>query len=287
MSKQTIIGLTAIAGVVGLIPFALIARSRESKSPNHSPILFQDMYFQPKDKAQSENTMFADRRSMRPIPAGAVAREDVEVRNEALVDPSGIKMVNGEVGLQKLDEQGYAEVVLGRKRPPGMTDAEFNALMPPPDAKVAAQPELKPITDPEQPFYVTEFPKEIKVTPDLLARGQERFNIYCMPCHGMVGLGDGAVARRVAELQQSAADPNFQGAVNGWVQPSNLVSKDIAAKPVGHFYNAITNGIRSMPRYDKQISVMDRWAIVAYVRALQVSQNADGPRVAAADEKQK
>lgn len=275
MSKQAIIGLTLIAGMVGMVPVALIARSRETKTPNRSPILFQDMYFQQKFKPQSENPMFADDRAMRQIPAGAVAREDGEVSNEALVTADGIKMVNGAVNLQKLDERATAEVLLGRQRPAGMSDAEFDKLTP---------PDAKGILDPSQTFYVAAFPAEIKVTADLLARGQERFNIYCTPCHGMVGMGDGMVQRRVNELQQSAGDANFAGAVNGWVQPSNIVSPAIAAKPLGHFFNVITNGVRTMPRYDKQISVMDRWAIVAYVRALQLSQNADGPKPVAMGE---
>ena len=104
---------------------------------------------------------------------------------------------------------------------------------------------------------------------DLMRRGQERFNIYCAACHGLGGYGDGMVARRAAEMQQSGANT-----AAGWVAPTNYHTDEIRGRPVGNLYNTITNGIRTMPAYDKQIPVPDRWAIVAYVKALQRSQHA-------------
>ena len=102
-------------------------------------------------------------------------------------------------------------------------------------------------------------------------RGQERFNIYCLPCHGASGYGDGPVAQRAKGLQDAGTDPT---AASGWVQPQNLNEAKILSRPDGHIFNTITNGIRNMPAYDKQISVPDRWAIVAYLRAVERSQNA-------------
>lgn len=101
------------------------------------------------------------------------------------------------------------------------------------------------------------------ITAATMARGRARFDIYCSPCHGAAGRGDGMVARRALELQQGT-----------WVPPSSLHTDLVRGREVGHLFNTITNGIRNMPGYGAQIAVHDRWAIVAYVRALQRSQHA-------------
>ena len=85
----------------------------------------------------------------------------------------------------------------------------------------------------------------------------------------LAGYGDGMVARRAAEMQASGA-----ATAAGWVAPTNYHTDEIRGRPVGQLYNTITNGIRTMPAYDKQIGILDRWAIVAYVKALQRSQHA-------------
>jgi mono/diheme cytochrome c family protein len=108
--------------------------------------------------------------------------------------------------------------------------------------------------------FLEGFPKDLKVDQDLIDRGQRKFNIYCTACHGWDGSGNGPVAARAAEIGQTWA-------------VANLTSAEVRARPEGHIFNTITNGIRSMPSYSSQISdVRDRWAIVAYVRALQVAQ---------------
>lgn len=109
-------------------------------------------------------------------------------------------------------------------------------------------------------------------TPQLLARGRERFAIYCTPCHGQAGYGDGLVALRAAELQEQ-----------GWVQPSSLHDPLVRSRPLGQIFDAIVNGVRTMPAYGRQVSVDDAWAIAAYVRALQRSQNATIEDVPAAE----
>jgi mono/diheme cytochrome c family protein len=109
----------------------------------------------------------------------------------------------------------------------------------------------------------------VPVSMDLLRRGQERFDVVCSSCHGRGGYGDGMVARRAAEMQSAGADT-----AAGWVAPLSYHSDEVRKRPVGHLYNTITNGIRSMPAHGRQVSVMDRWAIVAYLKALQRSQNA-------------
>ena len=115
--------------------------------------------------------------------------------------------------------------------------------------------------------FVTQIP--VPVDMDLMRRGQERFNVYCAVCHGRSGYGDGMTARRAAEMQ-AAGSPNAAG----WVTPANYHTDDLRKRPVGNIYNTITHGIRTMPAYGKQIPVLDRWAIVAYVKALQRSQDA-------------
>ncbi len=101
------------------------------------------------------------------------------------------------------------------------------------------------------------------VTPALLTRGQERFRVFCAPCHGLSGYGDGLVARRADRLQEGT-----------WTPPASFHTDVVRQLPAGQLFSTITNGVRSMPSYGAQIPPEDRWAIVAYVRALQRSQNA-------------
>jgi mono/diheme cytochrome c family protein len=89
-----------------------------------------------------------------------------------------------------------------------------------------------------------------------LERGQQRYNIYCSPCHDAIGNGDGMVVRR------------------GFRRPPSYHIERLRLAPPGYFYDVITNGFGAMQDYAAQIPVRDRWAIAAYVRALQLSQNA-------------
>ncbi len=118
--------------------------------------------------------------------------------------------------------------------------------------------------------WVETFPSRITVDRTLLNRGEERFNIYCTPCHGGSGYGDGIVHLRANALLNEPARNN--GTV--WVAPKSLHEVGVNDQPVGQIYNTITNGVRTMAGYAAQISTEDRWAITAYVKALQRSQNA-------------
>ena len=100
----------------------------------------------------------------------------------------------------------------------------------------------------------TVFP--MRVDAAVMARGQQRFNIYCTPCHGGTGQGDGMVVRR------------------GYRRPPSLHQDRLRNAPAGHFFDVMTNGFGAMPDYAAQIKAEDRWAIVAYIRALQLSQHA-------------
>jgi mono/diheme cytochrome c family protein len=90
----------------------------------------------------------------------------------------------------------------------------------------------------------------------ILRRGQERFNIYCSPCHARTGEGDGMVVRR------------------GYRRPPSYHTDRLRSAPVGHFFDVITNGFGAMPDLAAQVKTDDRWAIAAYIRALQLSGHA-------------
>jgi mono/diheme cytochrome c family protein len=110
---------------------------------------------------------------------------------------------------------------------------------------------------------ITEFP--VALTPALLSRGRERFGIYCTPCHDRTGSGAGMVVKR------------------GYRPPPSFHIDRLRDAPVGHYFDVITNGFGAMPDYAAQIDVPDRWAIIAYIRALQLSQNAKLSDVPAED----
>jgi mono/diheme cytochrome c family protein len=99
------------------------------------------------------------------------------------------------------------------------------------------------------------------ITKETVRRGRERYEIFCSVCHGLTGHGDGMVVRRGFRRAASFNDDRLRQA------------------PVGHFFDAITNGWGAMPSYASQIAVQDRWAIIAYIRALQLSQQ--NPQAAA------
>ncbi len=111
--------------------------------------------------------------------------------------------------------------------------------------------------------WTTEIPSAIEINDSTLARGRERYDVYCAPCHGSAGYGDGMVTKRA----ESIGSPK-------WVTPSSLHQEYIVRMPHGQLFSTISNGARSMRGYAAQIDVEDRWAIVLYVRALQRSQAA-------------
>jgi mono/diheme cytochrome c family protein len=101
---------------------------------------------------------------------------------------------------------------------------------------------------------VTELP--VPVDEHVLDRGQERYNIFCTPCHDRTGNGRGMVVQR------------------GYRPPPSFHDDRLRTSAAGHFFDVMTNGFGAMPDYRTQISPRDRWAIVAYIRALQLSQHA-------------
>jgi mono/diheme cytochrome c family protein len=118
------------------------------------------------------------------------------------------------------------------------------------------------ILGPEELLYtgkVNGAPAEVfpfPVTREVLDRGRERFNIYCSPCHGMSGDGDGMIVQR------------------GFRRPPSFHTDTLRNAPAGHFFDVITNGFGVMYPYASRIVPRDRWAIISYVRALQLSRQA-------------
>jgi mono/diheme cytochrome c family protein len=117
------------------------------------------------------------------------------------------------------------------------------------------------------PFYtgigpdgklVDELPAEVPFTAENLKRGQERFEIFCTPCHGRIGDGKGMIAMRGLALRK---------------QPGNYHTPKLRRMPLGHFYDVITNGFGAMYSYSTRVEPADRWRIAAYIRVLQRSQN--------------
>ena len=108
-----------------------------------------------------------------------------------------------------------------------------------------------------------------KVTPALLRRGRERFNIYCSPCHGLDGKGDGIVVKR------------------GFPHPPSYFESRLMKAPASTFYHTITHGYGVMYSYATRVDPRDRWAIIAYIRALQLSQHATLAEAPEAKEKLK
>jgi len=102
--------------------------------------------------------------------------------------------------------------------------------------------------------FIEKAPVEIDI--HLLERGRERYDIYCAPCHSRAGDGRGIMIER------------------GYPPPPSFHTERIRELPDGHIFDVITNGLRNMPAYKHQVPIDDRWAIVAYMRALQRSQNA-------------
>ena len=104
------------------------------------------------------------------------------------------------------------------------------------------------------------------VTAEVMARGQQRFNIYCAPCHGLAGDGNGMIVQR------------------GFKHPPSYHIDRLRRAPIGHFFDVMTNGYGAMLDYSEQVPPADRWAIAAYIRALQLSQHATEADVPAGEQ---
>lgn len=141
------------------------------------------------------------------------------------------------------------EFFTGKKRNRSAVNAP-TASASPANANVGAAAQL--IGPAAYPDDVEVFP--MTVTKEMVTRGKERYEIFCSACHGLTGNGDGMIVRRGFRRAASFNDDRMRQA------------------PVGHFFDAISNGWGAMPSYAPQIPPQDRWAIIAYIRGLQLSQ---------------
>lgn len=121
----------------------------------------------------------------------------------------------------------------------------------------AARPEATTTTSGAAPTGAAAYPDDVEVFPlpvtkELVHRGKDRYEIFCSACHGYTGNGDGMIVRR------------------GFRRAAGFNDDRLRQAPVGHFFDAITNGWGAMPSYAAQVPVQDRWAIIAYIRALQL-----------------
>lgn len=176
-----------------------------------------DMQDQPRYKTYKKSEFYSDNRASRDIPEGTVAR--------------GLLKENKAFHTGKIDNPDPNAAVQST------TDAAGNTLVT------------------TFPNVIDEFP--IPVTKELVDRGQDRFNVYCIVCHGAVGNGDGMIVRR------------------GFPKPPTYHDDRLRNAPVGHFFDVISNGFGRMNGYGAELPAADRWAVVAYIRALQLSQNPD------------
>jgi hypothetical protein len=114
--------------------------------------------------------------------------------------------------------------------------------------------------------FVTTNP--LPLTMEVLERGRQRFDIFCSPCHGRAGDGDGMIVQR------------------GFLRPASFHEQRLRDMPYGYFFDVMTNGFGQMSSYAAQVPVADRWAIAAYVRALQASRNVEVDDLPEADRRQ-
>jgi mono/diheme cytochrome c family protein len=117
------------------------------------------------------------------------------------------------------------------------------------------------------PAKTSSFESPVPLSRSQLNRGREQYNIFCLPCHGVSGYGNGMIVQR------------------GFLAPPSYHIERLRSAPDIHFWNVITHGYGAMYSYEDQVSVSDRWAIVAYIRVLQFSQNAKWANLAPEDQR--
>ena len=256
------VSIAVLAVVASFIPLVLIFDWRATFHEEPRIHIFQDMDSQPRIHPQDYTLLFRDHRGMRPQVPGTV------IHGRAEIDPH---LTFG----YRINPDG-SPVLQSPTAGAATSDAATSVAVPeaPSDPNAAPAPEPAPPAAAEpEPVWYTTLPEALTVDERFLRIGQTRFMTFCFPCHGADGEGEGPIHRRALLIK----DP-------GWVAPANLllVNATDAGRvynfgpelyPDGKLYNTITHGKANMAGYGSQISTRDRWAIVAYVRALQESQS--------------
>jgi mono/diheme cytochrome c family protein len=224
---------------------------------------------QPYYRPLEESEFFEHRRSARPLENGTIHRGQ-HLESDPLV-----------TGLTAEEwARAYEYAVPMKLEAAPLSDAEKIK-------RAVGAPRYDP-KDPGQPkVFVTEYP--FAITRSDLKRGQDRFTIYCAPCHGPLGNGQGKIWERgylnptsfhTAKVDTSEAkvvNPQGLGISRGFSLWGHTVPMDQA--PVGYFFEVITKGYGGMPSYSAQIDPADRWKIIAYIRVLQMSQRVDAAKL--------
>jgi mono/diheme cytochrome c family protein len=209
----------------------------------------QDMHDQPKYIPLRKSNFFSDGSSARPYVEGTIPRG--YLKEDALLYEGKIRQT---AGAPSSTNEGQTVARMAGSDAGGATSAASTpvAAAAPTQTRRAASNSGATGANTYGADIATTFP--FPVTEELVKRGQERYQIFCSVCHGMTGEGDGMIVRR------------------GYKRPPSYSTDQLRAAPVGHFFDVITNGWGTMPSYASQVPVHDRWAIVAYIRALQLSQ---------------
>ena len=231
--------LALMVGLGALLSTA--CRGGISEDPPVVPI--RGMYNQARYDDQDKSPFFADGRVMRPPVEGTVAREM----------PVNESLLTGRTddGTQWLLEIP-GEVI--RDFHPDIAQEDYDRTSQSPRRSTRVWGQLLP-------------DEQVAARKAMMERGHERYDIYCAPCHGFDAAGRGMVTTRAEELANNGTDP---GAAQ--LLPPSLHSANYRALPDGQLFATITHGVRNMPAYSQSIPMEDRWAIVSYVRALQLSQ---------------
>ncbi len=203
-----------------------------------------DMQDQPRYEAYEPSKFFKDGLSSRPLVAGTVPRGYLREDTQFYTGKKTPGTSGGGASAARSSSSTTASANTSASGSPQAGMAGGGAQVPSSGANLF-------------PDDVDTFP--FPVTKEVLDRGEERYQIFCAVCHGATGAGDGMIVRR------------------GYKQPPSYYTETLRNAPVGHFFDVMTNGWGSMPAYAQQVPVQDRWAIVAYIRALQLSHPATEP----------
>lgn len=211
----------------------------------------QDMQDQPRYEAYESSGFFKDGLSSRPLVEGTVPRGYLRADKQLFTGQNDKAQTSASATVQRggqanANAQGSSSVGSSNNanmQGGNMTSAQAGQTS---QAGASAQAAAGDAND------VEDFP--FPVTREVMERGQERYQIFCAMCHGLTGDGDGMIVRR------------------GFRQPPSYHEDRLRQARVGHFFRVITEGYGAMPSYRAQVPVQDRWAIIAYVRALQLSK---------------
>ena len=261
--------------VLAFLPPVMVYRSRGMTNRLPRFHFNPDMDWQEKYKAQSfgpktsegaDPWFFSDERSMRPAIEGTLARGDLETDFEyynGYVKGTEPKIeANAMTTLTSARQEQEGDDQEGAGQEGANEGGEENQQDNQDDSGSDQSGENQQSQDPPEPQWITSFPKQLTIDEEFIRRGKQRFEIYCTACHGYGGDGNGLVNQRALGLALSGKA--------AWTTAKSLHDPEVVSQDIGRIFDTITNGRSTMGPYQRQIPTRDRWAIVAYVKALQV-----------------